>query len=174
MLFDKAKPGEKILVAVKLLHTVDNKTFVGTELKIDFAENRPNPEDLRLEILSAALLIPSISKNVDADTATLEKAIGAVDLAALDAKDQAKFDASLKQAQSTIEGLKPMLQQVTLHLTGNSHIDAAWLWPWTETVDVGQAHLRHRAAIDERISRLHLHPVGGAIQRLDRRQVSRR
>ncbi len=22
------------------------------------------------------------------------------------------------------------------HLTGNSHIDAAWLWPWTETVDV--------------------------------------
>jgi alpha-mannosidase len=28
------------------------------------------------------------------------------------------------------------LQQATLHLTGNSHIDAAWLWPWTETVDV--------------------------------------
>jgi alpha-mannosidase len=28
-----------------------------------------------------------------------------------------------------------MLQQTTLHLTGNSHIDAAWLWPWTETVD---------------------------------------
>ena len=25
---------------------------------------------------------------------------------------------------------------MTLHLTGNSHIDAAWLWPWTETVDV--------------------------------------
>ena len=20
-------------------------------------------------------------------------------------------------------------------MTGNSHIDAAWLWPWTETVD---------------------------------------
>ena len=29
-----------------------------------------------------------------------------------------------------------MLQQATFHLTGNSHIDAAWLWPWTETVDV--------------------------------------
>ena len=25
---------------------------------------------------------------------------------------------------------------MTFHLTGNSHIDAAWLWPWTETVDV--------------------------------------
>ncbi|MGA2535166.1 MAG: glycoside hydrolase family 38 C-terminal domain-containing protein [Terracidiphilus sp.] len=136
VIFDKAKPGEKVLVAVKLLHTVDDKTFRGAELKIDFAENRPNPEDLRLEILSAALLVPSLSKDVAADTATLEKATGAVDLAALDAKDQAKFDGSLKQAQSTLETLKPMLRQATLHLTGNSHIDAAWLWPWTETVDV--------------------------------------
>ena len=135
VLFDKAKPGDKVLVAVKLLHTVDKKTFAGTDLKLDFAENRPNPEDLRLEILSTTLLIPSLSKEVAADTTTLEKATGAVDLAALDARDQGKFDASLKQAQATLESLKPMLQQATLHLTGNSHIDAAWLWPWTETVD---------------------------------------
>ena len=136
VLFDKAKPGEKVLVAVKLLHTVDKKTFRGTELKIDFAEDRPNPGDLRLEILSAALLIPSVSKDAAVDNKTLEKAIGSVDLTALDAGDQSKFDASLKQAQSTMETLKPELQQVTAHLTGNSHIDAAWLWPWTETVDV--------------------------------------
>ena len=136
VLFDSAKPGDKVLVAVKLLATVDRKTFRGTELKIDFAENRPNPEDLRLEILSAALLIPSISKSVPTDTATLEKAIAAVDLTALDAKDQTKFDGSLKQSQSIIEGLKPLLHEATMHLTGNSHIDAAWLWPWTETVDV--------------------------------------
>jgi alpha-mannosidase len=135
VLFDKAKPGEKVLVAVKLLHTVDKKTFLGADLKVDFAQNRPNPEDLRLEILSAALLIPGLSKDVATDTATLENAIGAVDVGALDAKDQGKFDASLVQAQATIEALKPMLQQATLHLTGNSHIDAAWLWPWTETVD---------------------------------------
>src|ERR1700689_1480765 len=68
VLFDRAKPGDKVLVAVKLLHTVDKKTFGGAGLKIDFAENRPNPEDLRLEILSAALLLPSLSKSVDTDT----------------------------------------------------------------------------------------------------------
>jgi alpha-mannosidase len=135
VLFDKAMPGDKALVAVKLLHTVDNKTFTGAELKIDFAEKRPNPEDLRLEILSAALLIPGFSLDAVRDTAMLEKSLGAVDLAALNAQDQAKFDASLKQAQSTIGGLKPMLRRTTLHLTGNSHIDAAWLWPWTETVE---------------------------------------
>jgi alpha-mannosidase len=136
VLFDAVKPGEKMLVAVKLLHTVDTKTFGGAELKIDFAEHRPNPEDLRLEILSAALLIPSLSKDITGDTTMLEKAVGAVDLAALDKNDQVTFDASLKQAQSTLENLRPVLQQATLHLTGNSHIDAAWLWPWTEAVDV--------------------------------------
>ena len=136
VLFDKATPGEKVLVAVKLLHTVDDKAFNSAELKIDFAENRPNPEDLRKEIISAALLVPSLSKDVAADTATIDKAAAIVDLAALDAQDQAKFDASLKQAQSSLEQLKPLLQTATLHLTGNSHIDAAWLWPWTETVDV--------------------------------------
>lgn len=136
VLFDSAKPGDKVLVAVKILQTVDIKGFNGATLKIDFAENRPNPDDLRLEFLTAAQLIPTLSKNTSGDTATLEKSITAVDLNALDAKDQPKFDASLKSASSTIEALKPMLQTATFHETGNAHIDAAWLWPWTETVDV--------------------------------------
>ena len=32
--------------------------------------------------------------------------------------------------------LRPLLQKADIHLTGNAHIDAAWLWPWTETVEV--------------------------------------
>jgi alpha-mannosidase len=136
VLFDRAKPGDKTLVAVKLLHTVDIKRFTGADLKIDFTPSRPNPEDLRIEFLTAAALIPTLSKDLAADTAKLETAIGAVDLAALDTKDQAKFDASLKQAQASLEAIKPLVQQATMHLDGNSHIDAAWLWPWTETVDV--------------------------------------
>ena len=136
VLFDKAKPGDKVLAAVKLLHTVDHKTFGGTELKIDFAADRPNPKDLWMEFLNSALLVPSLSKEVPADTATLEAAIGEVDLAALNTKDQSRFDASLKRAQAKLDALRPLLEQATVHMTGNSHIDAAWLWPWTETVDV--------------------------------------
>jgi alpha-mannosidase len=135
VLFDDAKPGDKVLVAVKLLTTVDKKHFAGSEMKIDFAANRPNPEDERTEFLSAALLVPSLSTNVAADQATLDKAISAVDLQALDAGDQQKFDASLNNSQQALEALRPLLQQATFHVTGNSHIDAAWLWPWTETVD---------------------------------------
>jgi alpha-mannosidase len=136
VLFDNAKPGDRVLVAVKLLTTVDKKTFRGSPMKIDFSENRPNPENERKEFLSATLLVPSLSKNPSADQATLVKAITSIDLSALDAGDQSKFDASLREAQSTLEALRPLLRQATLHLTGNSHIDAAWLWPWTETVDV--------------------------------------
>ena len=136
VLFDQAKRGDKVLIAVKLLGTVDKKTFRGTSLKIDFAPDRPNPEDLRLEFLSSTLLIPSLSKNVPQDFATLQHAINTVDLSALDTNNPSKFDASLVQASKELETLKPILKQATIHLTGNSHIDAAWLWPWTESVDV--------------------------------------
>jgi alpha-mannosidase len=136
VLFDQAKPGDKVTVAVKLLHTVDIKTFQGATLRIEFPENRPNPEDLREEFQSAALLVPSLAPNDAAQLATLNSAIRAVDLGALDAHDQSKFDASLKLSREKLEALKPLLQLATFHLTGNAHIDAAWLWPWTETVDV--------------------------------------
>jgi alpha-mannosidase len=136
VLFDNAKPGDKVTVAVKLLHTVDDKNFKGATLKIDFPEGRPNPEDLRQEFLSATLLVPALAPGDAAQVARLSDAIRAVDLAALDAHDQVKFDASLKAAHARLDALRPLLQQATFHLTGNSHIDAAWLWPWTETVDV--------------------------------------
>jgi alpha-mannosidase len=136
VLFDQARPGDKITVAVKLLHTVDTKSFRGATLRIEFPESRPNPEDLRLEFLSAALLVPSLAPGNAAPLATLNEAIRSVDLTALDAHDQPKFDDSLKAARAKLEALKPLLQQATFHLTGNAHIDAAWLWPWTETVDV--------------------------------------
>ena len=136
VLFDKAKPGEKVTVAVKVLHTVDTKTFRGATMRIDFAEGRPNPEDLREEFLSAALLLPTLAPGDAPKLATLNDSIHAVDLAALDVHDQAKFDASLTAAQAKLDTLKPLLTQATYHLTGNAHIDAAWLWPWTETVDV--------------------------------------
>ena len=146
VLFDDAKPGDKVTVAVKLLHTVDKKSFRGATLRIEFPESRPNPEDLRLEFLSAALLVPSLAPSDASQMATLNDSVHTVDISALDAaaspdaaaraQAQEKFDASLRAAHQKLEALKPLLQTATFHLTGNSHIDAAWLWPWTETVDV--------------------------------------
>jgi alpha-mannosidase len=136
VLFDHARPGDTVSVAIKLLHTVDDKRIEGATLKIDFPESRPNPEDLRKEFLAATLLVPALAPNDPSQMATLSDAIRAVDLTALAVHDQARFDASLTAAHTRLEALTPLLRQVTFHLTGNSHIDAAWLWPWTETVDV--------------------------------------
>ncbi len=136
VLFDDAKPGEKVTVAVKLLHTVDIKTISGATLRIEFPNNRPNPDDLRTEFLTAAILVPSLAPHDASQMSTLNGAIVTVDIKALNAKDQTAFDESLKSAHSKLEALLPLMQTATWHLTGNSHIDAAWLWPWTETVDV--------------------------------------
>ena len=139
VLFEPAHPGDKIDVAVKLLHTVDTKTFRGATLRIeaaDVAVQRPNPEDLRVECLTAANLLPALPTPRRDLLPVVERAVAAIDTGALHKDDQARFDASLRQAQTILEPLHPVLAEVHLNLTGNSHIDAAWLWPWTETVDV--------------------------------------
>jgi len=123
-------------VAFRYATTARPKNIPGMQVQIDFAPNRPNPQDMYTEFVAAALLLPDVSQNVAADTATLDKAIQDVDLSALDANDQKNFDDSLRKSQQDLEPLRPTLQQATLHLSGNSHIDAAWLWPVTETVDV--------------------------------------
>ena len=62
VLFADAHPGDKVLVAVKLLHTADQKRFRGSEETIQFAANRPNPEDFRQEAVSASLLLPALGE----------------------------------------------------------------------------------------------------------------
>jgi alpha-mannosidase len=142
VLFDKAQPGDKAVVAVKLLHTVDTKRIGGATLRIDFPESRPNPVDLGEQFLAAADLVPSLAPGDEKPIATLNRAIHAVDIAALDDNgqnhqhNQQAFDASLKTAHGQLEALRPLLSKASFHLDGDAHIDAAWLWPWTETVGV--------------------------------------
>ncbi|WP_263375591.1 alpha-mannosidase [Granulicella aggregans] len=140
VLFENAKPGDSVLVAVKLLHTNDDKTFNGVIMHIDMAPGRPNPLDLRTQFEVSQKLLPWVGDHHGAadpkDLATLTAAIKAVDLSALDKSDQAAFDASLTKSLSLLEPLRPILQKDTIHMTGNSHIDAAWLWPESETIDV--------------------------------------
>src|ERR1700678_3817407 len=136
VLFDRAQPGERVLVAVKLLHTVDQKTFSRADARIEFSPVRPNPDDLLQEILSANALGPSLGPTSAAVRQGIDASAAAVDLNALAQAQQQAFDASLVRAQAELEKIKADLQPTSIRLTGNSHIDAAWLWPWTETVQV--------------------------------------
>jgi alpha-mannosidase len=142
VLFDPAKPGDKILVAVKLLHTVDEKTFAGVNLKIEpnpnttAASARPNPEDIRIQCITAANLLPALPTPRKDLLPKVEEAVAAIDTKALEAGDQSAFDASLRKSQDILTTLQPVLSQATIDLAGNAHIDAAWLWPRSETIDV--------------------------------------
>ena len=138
IMFEPAKPGDKIVVAVKLLHTVDEKTWTGVAMKIepDPKAGRPNPDDVRIECLSAANLLPDLATPRKDLLPKVEEAVAAIDTTALGKGDQKAFDASLRKAESILAPLHSVLSQAKVVEAGNAHIDAAWLWPKSETVDV--------------------------------------
>lgn len=135
VLLEQVHPGDRLMVAVKLLRSVDQKHFNGVRLRIDFPSVRPSPAKLFDEMAGVSILAGHAADRQQLRS-ELAKSANAVNLTALANNDQAAFDASLSKAQALLDPLKPALQQTSLRLTGNSHIDAAWLWPSTETVDV--------------------------------------
>jgi len=140
VLFEPAHPGDKILVAVKLLQTVDDKTFSGVRLTIepdpDAASTRPSPDDIRIQCITAANLLPALPTPRKDLLPKVEEAVAAIDTNALASADQTAFDKSLRHAQEILTTLHPVLAEAKIDLAGNSHIDAAWLWPRSETIDV--------------------------------------
>jgi alpha-mannosidase len=135
VLLEQARPGDKVMVAVKLLRSVDRKHFLGVRVRLEFPGSRPDPARLFQEMGSVSILAPQSGESQNLKTG-LAKSADAVDLEALTRSDQHAFDAALNQAYAELDPLKGTMQQSSIRMTGNSHIDAAWLWPWTETVDV--------------------------------------
>jgi alpha-mannosidase len=136
VLFDAAKPGDKVLVAVKLTPSIEAKHFEGAELRIERSSLSPTPQTLWQELFAAGEFAPALGANAPEAERRIESASAAVDFQALAKGDQPGFDRSVAQAHSDLAQLDPPIKKLSVQLTGNSHIDAAWLWPWTETVDV--------------------------------------
>ncbi|HEX3820854.1 MAG TPA: glycoside hydrolase family 38 C-terminal domain-containing protein [Candidatus Sulfotelmatobacter sp.] len=137
LLTENAQPGQKFLIAARVVAEDQVQSeFFHSELTIDAPPSRPDPALLRLEMLAAKPIIAAYEEGKAEREQELDAAAKTVDFSALDRGDQAAFDASLKAAQTKLEPLKPWLQQFTIRAVGNSHIDMAWLWPWTETVEV--------------------------------------
>jgi len=142
-LIENAHSGEQLVLAVRVLDTGGGGCCGGNSTRIEHAElkiqppaDRPHPALLRLEILSAEPLIAAYSDGKVERQQQLDTAVKAINLAALDTGNQQAFDASLRDAQSKLDVLRPYVKQFSIAAVGNSHIDMAWLWPWTETVEV--------------------------------------
>ena len=137
LLSENAQPGQKFLVAVRVVAgDAVQSEFFHSELTIDPPKTRPDPARLRLELLGSRPIISAYEDGKAERERQFETALQAIDFSPLDKGDQAGFDRSLASAQTKLEILRPWLQQFTIRAVGNSHIDMAWLWPWTETVEV--------------------------------------
>ena len=134
-LTENAQPGQKFLIAVRIDAPEVETLFHHAQLTIE-PVGRPDPAMLRTEILAARPMIAAYEEGRAERQQQLDAAVKAIDFSPLDKNDQAGFDASLRQAQSKLQALNPWLKQFTVRAVGNSHIDMAWLWPWTETVEV--------------------------------------
>ncbi len=135
-LTENAQPGQRFLIAVRIDAPEVETEFHHAQLTIEPASGRPDPAMLRIEILAARPMIAAYEEGRAERQQQIDAAIKAVDLSSLDKNDQAGFDASLRRAQDKLQALNPWLKQFTVRAIGNSHIDMAWLWPWTETVEV--------------------------------------
>ncbi len=136
LLTENAQPGQKFLIAVRVDNAPVGTQMYRSRLNLEASPNRPDPNVLREEILSVRPLAAAFPDGKAEREAQIDASVKAIDFSALDRGDQSAFDESLRQVQAKLKVLDPWLKQFTIRAAGNSHIDMAWLWPWTETVEV--------------------------------------
>ena len=136
LLSDKALPHQNFLIAARVVAGDIETHFERAQLLIEPPVSRPDPMMLRTEIIAARPMIAAYEDGQAERQQALDAAVRAIDFSLLDKGDQQGLDASLRTAQSRLQTLQPWLKQFTIRAIGNSHIDMAWLWPWTETVEV--------------------------------------
>jgi alpha-mannosidase len=132
---DRAAPGQKLLVAVKTPYHADDGRLLGATLMIEYPDET-DPGLLRTEIEATENVVRAISEGRAERQQRLDEAVSAIDLSALDRGDQQAFDRSLKTAHQALKPLQDWIKQYSIRAMGTSHIDMAWEWPWTETVEV--------------------------------------
>jgi alpha-mannosidase len=131
----QAVAGEKVLIAVKVPFHADSGRLQGAQLLIDYP-GQPDPGVLRNEIVAAENVLSGFPNGQAEHRQQLESAVKAIDFGALDHGDAAAFTHSLEAAHRALQPVNDWMKQFTVRVVGNAHIDMAWLWPWTETVEV--------------------------------------
>jgi alpha-mannosidase len=136
LLTGNAAPGNKILVAINVPAATGPVRFENAQLLVEYPAARPDPALLYDEIQSAQAMIAGFSAERLEKAHQLEDVVHAIDFASLDRGDQQAFENSLREAQDKLQPLADWAKQYSIRAVANSHIDMAWLWPWTETVEV--------------------------------------
>jgi len=136
LLTGKAEPVDKVLVAVNVPAATGPVQLERAQLLVDYPAGRPDPALLYDEIRSAQAMVAGFAAERSQKSEQLGEAVHAIRFDSLDSGGQAAFENSLREAQEKLQPLGNWAKQYTVRAVGNSHIDMAWLWPWTETVEV--------------------------------------
>jgi alpha-mannosidase len=136
LLTGNAAPGNKILVAINVPSATGPVRLENAQLLVEYPAARPDPALLYDEIRSAQAMIAGFSAGRSEKSRQLDDVVHAIDFASLDRGDQQAFENSLREAQGKLQPLADWAKQYSIRAVANSHIDMAWLWPWTETVEV--------------------------------------
>lgn len=89
-----------------------------------------------LDLLDAQLRFTRVLIEQGEPAQPWEEAAACLDLAALQALDWPRWEASLAAARRYLSAYTPAARRYTVHLIGHSHIDMNWLWRFAETLDV--------------------------------------
>jgi alpha-mannosidase len=137
VLSEAAVPGEKLIIAMRAQTSAGKLILGDARIHLTGVRDRP-PAQSVLEACTAAELLNALpDAGAAGREAILQAARSRIDFAALQAaNDQARFDLGLVAAELELQKLRPWLKTFTVFAAGNSHIDMAWLWPWSETVEV--------------------------------------
>lgn len=135
VLTENAQPGERFHIAIRLQHAGGQFWPLAATVELTGVSGRPDARAVLTECATAELLHEASGADA-AREAAIAKARGAVDWAALERGEQQRFDASLTASRAALEPLRGWLHSFSVTAAGNAHIDMAWLWPWTETVEV--------------------------------------
>jgi len=136
VLTDHARSAERLVIAVRANVPGGRTWLYAGQVEVEAAPSRPDPGLLLQELMAARQILPAIPEGRSDGERALAAALQAIDLAALDRGDQKSFDHSLERAREALTPLRALYRRFAIRAVGNSHIDLAWLWPWTESVEV--------------------------------------
>jgi len=161
VLTEAARPGEKIAVAINAHKSDGMIRFNSGSLELDeMAEVVKSVKEYTFSLSMAKLLLKDtreflkgkkfaidLSRTSAERLQSLRKVLNdavaplasLADLHALENLDKKKFLQSLDASRKALEPVAKFAKEYTIHITGNAHIDAAWLWRWYETVEVCRA-----------------------------------
>ena len=131
-LMDHAQPGKKFLVAAYS----PGPGGISARLEAEYPVEKSNPQTLLEEILAVQAASKGFPEGQSERDSQLRAAVQAIDFGDLDKGRQEAFNQSLADADQKMQPLADWIKQFTIRGVGNSHIDLAWKWPWTEALEV--------------------------------------